>query len=437
MYRMRVGTIVFAAALAAVLSLAAALLAAGPARAENCPGNPDALGTSRTLVVGPEEYTRLGTMQYKDTLPLADHEVVITFDDGPLPPWSNKALDILTSQCVKATFFIIGEMAHAFPDVVRREYEGGYTIGTHSQTHPLAFERLTGDKLAYQIDGGIASVSAALGDPDDLAPFFRIPGLGRSEAVESALADRKLVVFSADIVADDWLRRITPAQIVQRAMSRLEKRGSGILLLHDIHPRTIAALPELLKELKEKGFHVVQVVPPAHVGPELAGGPKAWARAAAMPQAGIVDKGGVSPAWPQPNVMLSSIPAVLPAPDERAFEPDAVLQDESEPADEAAGAAQWPELSEVAPSETGADFPAPGLADIGVSLRGQELVGTELRLRPSVDVRPAAGRERLRHVRLRARHPARRPGAEGQHANLVSGLRSIAALLTPGPATSR
>ena len=89
------------------------------------------------FVVAPTDYMRLGTMQYPETLPLADKEVVLTFDDGPLPPHSNKILDILTSECVKATFFIIGRMARQFPDVVRREYAAGYTIGAHSQNHPL------------------------------------------------------------------------------------------------------------------------------------------------------------------------------------------------------------------------------------------------------------------------------------------------------------
>ena len=215
------------------------------------------------LVVGPGEYTQLGRMQYPQTLPLADKEVVLTFDDGPLPPWSNQILDILTSQCVKATFFIIGKMAQTFPDVVRREYEAGYTIGTHSQNHPRGFEKLSGEKLRHEIDDGIASVSAALGDPNDLAPFFRIPGLGRSDEIEHELAARSLVTFSADVVADDWHHRITPAQIIQRAVSRLEKRGKGILLLHDIHKATVAALPGLLQELKDHGFHIVQVVPPA------------------------------------------------------------------------------------------------------------------------------------------------------------------------------
>src|ERR1700685_248156 len=186
-----------AAALAAS-SISGALLGAAPARAESCPGNPNALGTSRVLVVDPTEYKLIGGLQYKQTLPLADHEVVLTFDDGPIPPSSTRVLDTLISQCVKATFFIVGEMARAYPDVLRREYEAGYTIGTHSMTHPLRFENLTGDRLSAQIDGGIASVAAVLGDPDAVAPFFRIPGLGRSEAIEQALASRGIAVFSID-----------------------------------------------------------------------------------------------------------------------------------------------------------------------------------------------------------------------------------------------
>jgi peptidoglycan/xylan/chitin deacetylase (PgdA/CDA1 family) len=106
-----------------VAAVAAAICIAGAfpvvAYAQSCPANPNALGTSRILVVAPTDYMRLGTMQYPETLPLADKEVVLTFDDGPLPPHSNKILDILTSECVKATIFIIGRMARQFPDVVR------------------------------------------------------------------------------------------------------------------------------------------------------------------------------------------------------------------------------------------------------------------------------------------------------------------------------
>src|SRR5262245_27929921 len=147
-----------------------------PASAE-CPGNPDALGTSRVLTVNPGEFSLLGTMQYRHTLPLEDHEVVLTFDDGPLPPYTNIILDTLASQCVKVTYFLVGQMAHANPPIVRRIYNEGHTIGTHSEHHPN-FQRLSMRRVEREVDGGINSVTAALGDAKALSPFFRIPYLG-------------------------------------------------------------------------------------------------------------------------------------------------------------------------------------------------------------------------------------------------------------------
>src|SRR6201996_1766054 len=106
-------------------------LAGQSALAADCPGHPDAIGTERTLVVDPREHPRIGTMQYPETLPLRDHEGVLTFDDGPLPPNSDQILAILASQCVKANFFLIGEMAHTYPDGVRKLVDAGHTVGTH------------------------------------------------------------------------------------------------------------------------------------------------------------------------------------------------------------------------------------------------------------------------------------------------------------------
>ena len=89
----------------------------------SCPDNPNALGTSRVLTIGPEEFARIGRMQYEQTLPLGDHEVVLTFDDGPIPPYSNVVLETLASQCIKATYFLVGEMARAHPAIARRATE--------------------------------------------------------------------------------------------------------------------------------------------------------------------------------------------------------------------------------------------------------------------------------------------------------------------------
>src|ERR1700728_3924982 len=220
----------FAIALGAAITAAWAFVAAASARAEDCPGHPDALGTSRVLVVEPGEFSQVGIMQYHQSLPLADKEVVLTFDDGPIPRYSNAVLDILAAQCVKATYFLVGAMARAYPATVRRIYEEGHTIGTHTEDHPARMQKLPIEKVRHEIDDGIADVGAALGDPTERTPFFRIPGLARTDAIDEELAARSLIVFSSDTVADDWHRRIKPADIVSRAMSRLEARGEGILL---------------------------------------------------------------------------------------------------------------------------------------------------------------------------------------------------------------
>jgi peptidoglycan/xylan/chitin deacetylase (PgdA/CDA1 family) len=146
---------------------------------------------------------------------------------------------------------------------VRRIFADGHGIGTHSEDHPLRFGKLPPLQVEYEIDKGIIDVGAALGDSRQVAPFFRVPGLAHSDAIENELAARHLIWFGSDTVADDWHHRISPKKIIALAMSRLEARGKGILLLHDIHRATAVALPGILKELKDRGFHVVQVASPS------------------------------------------------------------------------------------------------------------------------------------------------------------------------------
>ena len=250
-------------------------ITAQTASAADCPGHPDALGTSRTLVVDPREHPRIGSMQYAETLPLGDHEVVLTFDDGPLPRNSNQVLDILASQCVKATFFTIGRMAQAYPEGVRKLRDAGHSIGTHTQNHPLSMNRMPVERARQEVDDGIASVKAALGDDAALAPFFRIPGLSRADGVEDYLASQGIQIWSADFPADDW-RHISSSRVYDIAMKRLEDKGRGILLLHDIQARTVAALPRILHELKARGYRIVHVVPATSERPATPTEPQQW-----------------------------------------------------------------------------------------------------------------------------------------------------------------
>ena len=144
-------------------SLLMASLVHGGAVAAECP--PGALGVARTIVVDPREHARIGAMQYGETLPLNDREVVLTFDDGPVPRHTGSVLETLASECTKATFFMVGQMANSYPAMVRRVHDEGHTIANHSQTHPFTFSRMSVPQAAAQIEGGFASLHAALGIP--------------------------------------------------------------------------------------------------------------------------------------------------------------------------------------------------------------------------------------------------------------------------------
>jgi peptidoglycan/xylan/chitin deacetylase (PgdA/CDA1 family) len=244
----------------AVMLVLAFLGGTGRAQAADCPGHPNAMGVSRTIVLNPAEHPLLGTLQYKESLPLNDHEVVLTFDDGPLPPYTTRVLDTLASECIKATFFLVGRMALGYPSLVQREYNAGHTIAGHSQNHPFTFAKMSVGAAAKEIEDGFASLRTVLGDPRAIAPFFRIPGLLRQDSVEQYLERHHYATWSLDFLADDWTH-ISANEITRRALQRIEARHRGILLLHDIQPATALALPTLLAELKARGYKIVHVVP--------------------------------------------------------------------------------------------------------------------------------------------------------------------------------
>jgi peptidoglycan/xylan/chitin deacetylase (PgdA/CDA1 family) len=373
----------------------------------NCPGHPGALGTSRVLALDPAQYPRVGHMQYPDTLPLNDKEVVLTFDDGPVPPYSNEILDILASQCVKATYFMVGKMARAYPAVVRRVYEEGHTIGTHSEDHPLRFGQLPVKKIRHEIDWGISDVGAALGGARFLAPFFRIPGLARSDVLESELAARGLVVFSSDADADDWHRHIKPNQIIALAMRRLEALGKGILLLHDIHPATAAALPGLLEQLKDNGFHIVQVVPAASYEIAMAKKPEAITT---LPRDETIIGNGMDrtaqPRWPLASADYAADHSTLLVPDPSAFEPDTL------PSEDTADV-QWP---------TEPDLKAPTTTQHARSEKSRRHMARGM----------ARGAKEQRRTERTHAHPRAhsRAAADGHHADMLSRMKSLTAMFT-------
>lgn len=226
--------------------------------AQEYSAGPQVIGTSRVIAVNPGVLHRVGTIQYAQTLPLRDHEVVLTFDDGPSPQTTGKVLDALAAQCVLANFFIVGERAKAAPELVRRAYEEGHTIGTHSQTHANLAELTLAD-AEKQISDGFDSTSAALGGQRAAAPFFRAPYLATTPDVDQYLSDHDVMLWSIDVDPEDW-RPSSPDEVVERILSQLEKKHSGIVLMHDVQPHTAAAIPKLLDELKSHGYRIVHAV---------------------------------------------------------------------------------------------------------------------------------------------------------------------------------
>jgi len=280
-------------------------IAAQAAAAADCPGHPDAIGTSRTIVVDPRAHPVIGTMQYAKTLPLEDHEVVLTFDDGPLPKYSYQVLDILAAHCAKATFFLVGRQAQGNPEGVRKVRDAGHTVATHTQNHPAGMHLLPLDRSVQEIEQGIASITAALGGTAP-APFLRIPGLRVNDGIEAFAASKGLQIWSADFPADDW-RNVTAGRVYDLAIQRLEAKGKGILLLHDIQPRTVEALPRILHELKARGYRIVHVVPAAADRPATPTEPPQWQLHPPSETVAISR-------WPKVPKFAAAGPATLPAP---------------------------------------------------------------------------------------------------------------------------
>jgi peptidoglycan/xylan/chitin deacetylase (PgdA/CDA1 family) len=239
----------------------AALAAIGSVQAADCPRS-DALGTSRILSVDAKTTPRVGLKSFPQTLPLADHEVVLTFDDGPRPPMTSKVLAALAQECVRATFFLVGRSAAEFPDLVKRIAREGHTIGHHTWSHPY-MARIPADAAKYEIDRGISSDEIALhgvSTTTPSTPFFRFPYFESTQAQLDLLQSRGIVVFGADLWASDW-NDMTPEQELKLVTDRLAAVGKGIILFHDPQARTAAMMPAFLRYLRENGFHVVHLVP--------------------------------------------------------------------------------------------------------------------------------------------------------------------------------
>ncbi|MDQ6712498.1 MAG: polysaccharide deacetylase family protein, partial [Candidatus Dormibacteraeota bacterium] len=244
-----------------------------------CP--PEALGVARTLEVGTSGGLQVGLKTYLRSLVLDDREIVLTFDDGPAAETTPKVLDALAKECVKATFFLVGRNAEALPALVKREIAEGHTVGHHTFSHPAATLRGLSESAAQEeiLRGFEADDKAAYGAAGS-APkvrFFRFPGFADTPALIAWLSAKNIAVFGADLWVSDW-QSMTPETELALILTRLDKEQRGILLLHDTKQQTAAILPDLLQELKKRGYKIVNIVPGTKPTPTRAA-PESWTSA--------------------------------------------------------------------------------------------------------------------------------------------------------------
>ncbi len=229
-----------------------------PVRQKPACANPDALGVSRVVEIDTTGGPGFGFEHFKQFDFLTDKEVVLTFDDGPWPNNTPAVLKALDDECTKAVFFPIGKHATYHPEILRQVLAAGHTVGSHTWSHAnLNSKKLTEQQDKDELEKGFSAIKFALGT--DPSPFFRFPQLQHNPAMVSYLGARNVAMFSCDLDSFDYKHDSTPDKIVNTVMTKLDKLGKGIILMHDFQKHTAEALPTLLRRLKAGGYKVVQM----------------------------------------------------------------------------------------------------------------------------------------------------------------------------------
>jgi peptidoglycan/xylan/chitin deacetylase (PgdA/CDA1 family) len=223
---------------------------------------PGGMGLSRIIEIDTTGGPGFGFEHFKQYDFLRDKEIVLTFDDGPWPANTPAVIKALADECLKATFFEIGKHATWHPEITKQVIDAGMTVGTHTWSHkdlarnPYAKDL---DQAEQEIEMGNSAVHMAAAGAL-VAPFFRFPDLQHPPQLLEYLGQRNIAIFSTDIDSRDF-KMHKPDEVIKSVMSQLEKRGKGIILMHDFQKNTAEALPELVRQLKAGGYKVVHMVP--------------------------------------------------------------------------------------------------------------------------------------------------------------------------------
>lgn len=176
-----------------------------------------------------------------------DGTVYLTFDDGPVPAITSQILDTLKLYNVKATFFMLGSYAKKNPDMVKRAYDEGHTIGSHSHTHQKSmFSSLANFKS--EVDQSVSVLEEITGDT---VKFFRIPyGTKINETFKDYLDKKGLTIVKWNCESyDSRVNTKTPEQILEGVKRTKPAKGDAIVIMHDTYgkQKTADALPSIIE----------------------------------------------------------------------------------------------------------------------------------------------------------------------------------------------
>ena len=225
-------------------------------KVESCASDPSVLGLERIVEIDPSEGPIFGGGRPGGSF-LNNKEVVLTFDDGPLRPYTRPVLKALAAHCTKATFFMVGRMAAADPGLVKEVLAAGHTVGSHTWSHQN-LKALQFFKSRKEFELGLAAVTKAAGRP--VAPFFRFPYLSDNRMILNYVSKRQQATFFIDIDSKDFQTR-DPNKVYDKILRDLAREGKGIILMHDIQPSTANMIKRLLDTLHAKGYKIVHMVP--------------------------------------------------------------------------------------------------------------------------------------------------------------------------------
>lgn len=179
-------------------------------------------------------------------------EIALTFDDGPHPIYTRKILAILDKYDVKATFFVVGEMAERYPELIKAEIDDGHNIGNHTYHHVNLTKIPTG-YVATEIAACDKVLQSVVSKPVRL---FRPPGGDYNDRITEV---SEVLAHTMVLWTDDPGDYASPGvEVIKERVLGSAKNG-GIILIHDGVQQTIDALPYILRVLKEKGYQFVTV----------------------------------------------------------------------------------------------------------------------------------------------------------------------------------